>query len=103
MFKYFSSTEITEIYTEKHESSNIKQMNATNEKILEIIENSGVLAEAGQLDLSKSLAEQGFDSLDLVNVYLQVEENFDLKIPDEDLEEVKSVDQIVEYVNNKIN
>lgn len=77
-------------------------MNATNEKILEIIENSGVLAEAGQLDVSKTLAEQGFDSLDLVNVYLQVEENFDLKIPDEDLEEVKSVEQIVEYVNNKI-
>lgn len=78
-------------------------MNATNEKILEIIENSGVLAEAGQLDVSKPLAEQGFDSLDLVNVYLQVEENFDLKIPDEDLEDMKSVEQIVEYVNNKIN
>lgn len=78
-------------------------MNATNEKILEIIENSGVLADAGQLDLSKPLAEQGFDSLDLVNVYLQVEENFDLKIPDEDLSEVQSVEQIVEYVNNKVN
>ena len=75
-------------------------MKATTENISEIINNSGILNDAEELDQSKPLADQGLDSLDLVNVYLQVEEKFGIKIPDEDLSNVRSVDEIVRYVNS---
>ncbi|HID02437.1 MAG TPA: acyl carrier protein, partial [Desulfobacterales bacterium] len=48
------------------------------------------------------LEEQGIDSLDMANVYLLCEEEFGIKIPDEDIDKVKTIDNLVEYINNKL-
>ena len=40
----------------------------------------------------------GADSLDLVDLVMAVEEEFDVKIADEDLEGIKTVDDIVDYI-----
>lgn len=77
-------------------------MKATIENIKEIIEKADVLGDVSQMRSDVLLSEQGIDSLDVVNVYLLIEEEFDVKIPDEDLNKVQTIDAIVEYVNEKL-
>ena len=38
------------------------------------------------------------DSLDIVEIVMTVEEHFDLQIPDEKAEEVKTIQQLVNYI-----
>ncbi len=76
-------------------------MKATVENVKEVIAEAEVLGEAEEMKNHIPLSEQGIDSLDVVNVYLLLEEKFDVKIPDEDFDKVQTIDDIVEYINNK--
>ncbi|WNL27652.1 acyl carrier protein [Arcobacter cryaerophilus gv. pseudocryaerophilus] len=78
-------------------------MKATVENIKEVIAEAEVLGNASEMVSNVPLRDQGIDSLDVVNVYLLLEEKFDVKIPDEDLEQVQTIDAIVEYINSKLN
>lgn len=76
-------------------------MKATVENVKEVIAEAEVLGDTNEMKNDVSLSEQGIDSLDVVNVYLLLEEKFDIKIPDEDLTKIQTIDAIVEYLNNK--
>lgn len=76
-------------------------MIATVENVKEVIAEAEVLGDVSDMKNDIPLSEQGIDSLDVVNVYLLLEEKFGIKIPDEDLSKVQTIDAIVEYVNNK--
>lgn len=78
-------------------------MKATVENVKEIIVEADVLGDVNGLKSDVALREQGIDSLDVVNVYLLLEEKFDIKIPDEDLGKVSTIDDMVKYINNKLN
>ena len=41
---------------------------------------------------------EGIDEIDYVNVMFAIEQNFDLEIPDDDLEKFRNVEDVVEYV-----
>lgn len=41
------------------------------------------------------------DSLDIVDLLMAFEDEFDVKIPDEDVEELKTVGDIVRYIEEK--
>lgn len=43
----------------------------------------------------------GADSLDIVELVMTMEEEFDLDIPDEDAEKMKTVGDVVNYVSSK--
>ena len=75
---------------------------ATVDNIKEIIEEAEVLGDASEMKNDLALSEQGIDSLDVVNVYLLLEEKFDVKIPDEDLDQLQTIDAIVTYINKKL-
>ena len=77
-------------------------MKATIENIKEVIAEAEVLGDVTEIKNDVALSEQGIDSLDIVNVYLLLEEKFDIKIPDEDLNKVVTIDAIVEYINKKL-
>lgn len=77
-------------------------MKATVENIKEVIVEADVLGDVSEMKSDIALAEQGIDSLDVVNVYLLLEEKFDVKIPDEDLAQVQTINAIVEYINKKL-
>jgi len=77
-------------------------MKATIENVKEVIVEADVLGNVDEMKSDVALSEQGIDSLDVVNVYLLLEEKFEISIPDEDLLQVKSIDAIVEYINKKI-
>lgn len=42
------------------------------------------------------------DSLDAVEVMMDIEDEFDIEIPDEDAEEFKNIADIVKYIEEKI-
>ncbi len=76
-------------------------MNATIENVKEVIVEADVLGDVTTLKNNVPLREQGIDSLDVVNIYLLLEEKFDVKIPDEDLNKVLTIDDIVEYIHKR--
>ncbi|MGO1367885.1 MAG: acyl carrier protein [Senegalia sp. (in: firmicutes)] len=63
---------------------------------------------AEQLDVEKEeiKMESSFqedldaDSLDVVELIMAIEEEFDIEIPDEDAEKITKVKNAVEYINN---
>ena len=69
--------------------------------IINLIKDMGLLIDTEKLVGDKPLAEQGIDSLDMINIFFKLEENFKIKIPEEDIEKLKTIDDIVEYVNLK--
>ncbi len=58
--------------------------------------------EAERVTLSASFIDDlGADSLDIVELVMTMEEEFDLDIPDEDAEKMKTVGDVIEYVKSK--
>ncbi len=47
------------------------------------------------------IEDLGADSLDIVELVMTMEEEFDLDIPDEDAEKIKTVGDVIKYVSNK--
>ena len=44
----------------------------------------------------------GIDSLDYGELVMEFEQNFNIRIPDTDAEELKTINQAVNYINSKI-
>ena len=47
---------------------------------------------------SSFVDDLGADSLDLVELVMALEDNFDMKIPDEDVESIKTVGDAITYI-----
>lgn len=45
--------------------------------------------------------DQGVDSLDVSNLFLHVEEDFNVIVPDEDIDALNTIEKIVSYINSK--
>ncbi|MCD8233278.1 MAG: acyl carrier protein [Cloacibacillus porcorum] len=60
-------------------------------------------AEEDQIKLEASFVEDlGADSLDIVELIMGIEEEFDIEIPDEDAEKLTTVGEAMEYVKTKL-
>jgi acyl carrier protein len=65
-----------------------------------IVEQLGV--DENQVDPSASFVDDlGADSLDIVELVMAFEEAFELDIPDEDAEKIKTVKDAVDYIESK--
>lgn len=71
---------------------------ALNDKVKDIIiEQLGV--EEGQVKPEASFVDDlGADSLDIVELVMALEEEFDMEIPDEDAEKIKTVGDAMNYI-----
>jgi acyl carrier protein len=65
-----------------------------------IVEQLNVDAESVTADAS-FVEDLGADSLDIVELVMTMEEEFDLEIPDEDAEKIKSVGDVISYVQTR--
>ncbi|HZO88834.1 MAG TPA: acyl carrier protein [Chthonomonadaceae bacterium] len=62
-----------------------------------------------QLDVSEDevtpqasiVDDLGADSLDVVEIVMALEEEFDVEVPDEDAEQLTTVQKIVDYIDEK--
>jgi acyl carrier protein len=74
---------------------------AVNPKVKEIIvDQLGVEADKVKMEAS-FIDDLGADSLDIVELVMAMEEEFDLEIPDEDAEKLKTVGDVVKYLESK--
>ena len=78
----------------------------SSEEILEkvkaiIVEQLGVADTAVTMEAS-FIDDLGADSLDLVELIMALEEEFDIEIPDADAEKVTTVNDVVEYIKENV-
>jgi acyl carrier protein len=72
------------------------------DKIKEIISDQlGIDAEEITMD-SSFVDDLGADSLDIVELIMALETEFDLEIPDEDAEKISAVADVVNYIKKHI-
>ena len=66
-----------------------------------IVEQLGVDEASVRMD-SSFLDDLGADSLDIVEFIMALEEEFGIEIPDEDVEKIVTVKDVVEYISENI-
>lgn len=52
-------------------------------------------------DNASFVNDLGIDSLDLCEIFMTAEKEFDIKIPDEDAEKLLTVGSLINYIKNK--
>ena len=96
-------------YVQKHKmkqrvearGGELKSMSSDNEvfeKIKAIIVEQLQVAEDTVTPEASFIDDLGADSLDLVELIMALEEEFDIEIPDSDAEKVVTVGDVVEYI-----
>jgi acyl carrier protein len=71
-------------------------------RIVEIIANQLGVEEEDVTDEASVTDDLGADSLDVVELVMALEEQFDLEIPDEEAEKITNVQSIFEYMANAL-
>ncbi|TWF91363.1 acyl carrier protein [Kitasatospora viridis] len=73
---------------------------AVEEKVKAIIIEQLGITDEGEVTPSASFVDDlGADSLDTVELVMAFEEGFDIEIPDEDAEKIRTVRDAVEYID----
>ena len=66
-----------------------------------IVEQLGVAETSVEMEAS-FIDDLGADSLDIVELVMALEEEFDIEIPDADAEKVVTVGDVVEYIKENV-
>ena len=77
-------------------------MSEVQDKIKQIIVDELGVDEAEVTENARFIEDLGADSLDLVELVMRFEEEFDIEIPDEDAEKIQTVKDAVEYLSDKM-
>ena len=73
-------------------------MSEVQDKIKQIIVDELGVDEAEVTENARFIEDLGADSLDLVELVMRFEEEFDIEIPDEDAEKIQAVRDAYSYV-----
>lgn len=65
-----------------------------------VVEQLGVNPDEVKED-SKFVEDLGADSLDVVELVMALEEKFDIEIPDDEAEKIRTVKDVVNYIESK--
>lgn len=72
------------------------------EKISQIIADQ-IGIERSEISMSSDFKEDlGIDSLDIFEIIMELEEQFDIEIPTEDLEDMKKVADLANYLDDRL-
>ena len=72
------------------------------EKVKNIIVEQLGVAETAITTEASFIDDLGADSLDIVELIMALEEEFDIEIPDADAEKVTNVNDVVEYIKEHV-
>lgn len=72
------------------------------DKVKEIIVEQLGVAEDNVNEDASFIEDLGADSLDIVELIMAIEEEFDIEIPDTDAEKVVTVGDVVDYIKDNI-
>ncbi len=69
------------------------------EKIKEILAEQFDIEDDNALQMNTNIGDDlGADSLDVVEVLMSIEDEFSVEIPDEEIENIKTIGDLVEYI-----
>ena len=74
-------------------------MAAVDEQVKQIIVEQLGVEEAEVTPSASFIDDLGADSLDTVELVMALEENFDIEIPDEDAEKIRTVQDAIDYID----
>ena len=75
--------------------------NESLEKVRELISDS-LEVDISQVDRSASFIDDlGADSLDIVELVMAIEKEFDIEIPDDDVEKMRTIGDAIEYLKER--
>lgn len=72
------------------------------EKVRDILVDQLDVEENSVTTESNIIEDLGADSLDLVDLVMSLEEEFDTEIPDEEIEKLKTVGDVVKYIEDNL-
>lgn len=72
------------------------------ERVTEIIVSQMGVSKEQVTPETSFVNDLGADSLDTVEMVMELEEEFDITIPDEDAEQIQTVGQAVKYIEERI-
>ena len=72
------------------------------DKVKEIIVEQLGVAENAVTSEASFIDDLGADSLDIVELIMALEEEFDIEIPDSDAEKVVTVGDVVDYIKDNV-
>lgn len=74
------------------------------EKVIKsIIENKFGISPKDYTDESNFKEDLGCDSLDVIDLVMEVEREFNISIPDSDIEKILTVEGLINYVKGRLN
>ena len=76
-------------------------MSDTSEKVKSIIVEQLGVAKEDVAPEASFIEDLGADSLDIVELIMALEEEYDIEIPDEDAEKIQTVGDAVGYIEEK--
>ena len=76
---------------------------ATADKVKEIVADELSVEPGIVTPQARFVEDLGADSLDVVELVMRFEEEFEIEIPDEDAEKITTVQQAIEYINERRN
>ena len=77
-------------------------MASVEERVIDIVcENLGVSKEQVTRQ-TKFQEDVGADSLDIVELVMELEEEFEITIPDEQAEKIKTVGEAIDYIEKEL-
>jgi len=68
------------------------------DRIVKVVSEELAISEEEITEDASFIDDLGADSLDVVELIMALEEEFDIEIPDEDAEEIATVSDAVEYI-----
>ncbi len=75
-------------------------MQVSAQEIREVIASSKVISDLSEVKDDTNLYEIGIDSLDIFTLYLKIEEHFDVKIPDDDVDDLNTINALALYIES---
>lgn len=73
----------------------------TEASIKQAMSDSGITTDVASLSSEQNFSQYGLDSLDLFNLFVELEAMTGKTVPDEDLDQMKSIQDVMNYFNDK--
>ncbi|KAG5355942.1 Acyl carrier protein [Yarrowia sp. B02] len=87
-------------FVRHYSSAHVLTKDMIQERIVALLESFDKVNDAKNITATANLtSDLGLDSLDVVEVVMAIEEEFGLEIPDHDADEIKTVQQAIDYVS----
>ncbi|MBC7327447.1 acyl carrier protein [bacterium] len=55
-----------------------------------------------EVTLETTFEDLGADSLDVMDLIMELEQEFDIEIPDEDAEKIRTIEDVINYIQTRI-